>query len=432
MPTPAENAEFEKLSTEVKSALIDLRDAVDKKNTETVQNIESQFFKKFDELNAKQQDAILLQKKATTEAEEKAKEIRALFEKSDAKSIDLEKRVNDLLMQIATEAKAKTDDGRDSEHYKAAMECFKSDAKQWDYVLSQHRKTLMETPEMKTLRSDVGAAGGFLIPPVMDNEIRKKVTEISPVRMLVRNRTMPSKSMDVPIRDALSDSWYEGEGEPAQDTQSKYGSENVVTFRHTCKVDVTLDQLLSTPFNLEAEINGDASEAFARKEGQMFLKGTGNRQPQGILKDSRIETLTSAGSGVITFNDIAKLIALLKTGYEGVLAFNRKTLGTLRQLSDGYGRPLWTPVTDGKPAAIWGEPYTDRMIDLDAAADGSGAKPIVYADWMRSMEVFDMVGMMVVRDDLTLATSAKVRFIFRRWNTSRVLMPEAAKVLVVQ
>jgi HK97 family phage major capsid protein len=135
---------------------------------------------------------------------------------------------------------------------------------------------------------------------------------------------------------------------------------------------------------------------------------------------------------VITFNDIAKLIALLKTGYEGVLAFNRKTLGTLRQLSDSYGRPRWTPVTDGKPAAIWGEPYTDRMIDLDAAADGSGAKPIVYADWMRAMEVFDMVGMMVVRDDLTLATSAKVRFIFRRWNTSRVLMPEAAKVLVVQ
>lgn len=430
--TPDLSAELAKMNTEVKSALAQLHGAVDAKQAETVKNIEEKFFKKYDELAAKHQDAILAHAKEKTEAEEKAKEIRAMFEKSDAKSIDLEKRVNDLLMTLASGASKKDADPRDTEHYKASMEAFKADQKMWDFVVQKNHKILMDTPEMKTLRTDVGAAGGFLVPQVMDSEIRKKITETSPVRMLCRNRTIPNKSMDVPIRDVLQSSWYEGEAEPAQDTNSKYAQEQVTTFRHTCRVDVTLDQLMSTPFNLEMEISSDASESFAKTEGVKFLKGSGNREPQGILKDSRIVSVTTANSGVLTFDDIAKLIGELKSGYQGVLGFNRKTLAGLRQIKDGYGRPLWTPVTDGAPAAIWGEPYTDRMIDLDSYNDGSGSKPIVYADWMRTLEVFDMIGMMVVRDDLTLATNAKVRFIFRRWNTSRVLMPEAAKILVIQ
>lgn len=430
--TPEMSPELKKLSEDVRNGLAELHRAVDSKNADTVKNIETTFFKKYDDLAAKHQDELLMQKKALSEAEEKAKQIREMFEKSDAKSIDLEKRVNDLLMNLASGGSKKGEDPRDNEHYKAAMSCFKADAKSWDWMVQQNHKTLMDTPEMKTLRTDVGAAGGFLVPNVMDTEIRKKITEISPVRMLCRNRTMPNKQMDVPIRDVLQSSWYEGEAEPAQDTNSKYNQEQVITFRHTCRVDVTLDQLLSTPFNLEAEISSDASESFAKTEGIKFLKGTGNREPQGILKDGRIQSVTSAGAGVITFDDVASLVAELKSGYQGVLGFNRKTLGGLRKLKDSYGRPLWTPVTDGAPAAIWGEPYTDKMIDLDDYNAGSGAKPIVYADWLKTLEIFDMVGMMVVRDDLTLATNAKVRFIFRRWNTSRVLMPEAAKILVVQ
>ena len=428
--TPEMSPELKKLNEDVRNGLSELHKAVDSKNADTVKNVEA-WFQKYDEKAGQYQSELLAAKKIATEAEAEQKKIRELFEKQGADAIDLKKRFDDFVLNIAKGGEQK-EDPRGSEHYKAAMECFRSDPKQWDYAVSQHRKTLMDTQEMKTLRTDVGAAGGFLIPMVMDSEIRKKVTEISPVRALVRSRSLPNKSMEVPIRDALQSSWYEGEAEPAQDTNSKYAQEGVTAFRHTCRVDVTIDQLLSTPFNLEAEINADAAEAFAKTEGLKFLKGTGNKEPQGILKDARIESVTTASAGVMTFDDVAVLVGQLKTGYQGVMAFNRRTLAGLRKLKDTLNRPLWTPVSDGAPAAIWGEPYTDKFIDLDSYDGGSGAKPIVYADWMRVMEIFDMVGMMVVRDDLTLASNAKVRFIFRRWNTSRVLMPEAAKVLVIQ
>jgi HK97 family phage major capsid protein len=417
---------------EVKNALVQLHEAVDKKNDEAVKNIEEKFFKPHDEKIASLQQTLVVERVEKKAADEKIAALIKDFDETKNRNADLEKRVNDMLMKIATGAVDKKADPRDDDYYKAAMECLTSPQKQFDYKVQQHHKTLMDAPELKTLRTDIGAAGGFLVPNIMDSEIRRKVTEISMVRQLCRSRPLPNKSMDVPIRDALMSSWYEGEAEPAQDTNSKYNQELVTTFRHTARVDVTLDQLLSTPFNLEAEISADASEAFAKTEGTKFIKGTGNREPQGILKDARIASTTTAGAGVMTFDDVASLIAELKSGYMGTLAFNRKTLGGLRKLKDTQNRPLWTPVTDGAPAAIWGEPYTDKFIDLDDYNAGSGAKPIVYADWMRAMEIFDMVGMMVVRDDLTLASNAKVRFIFRRWNTSRVLMPEAAKILAIQ
>jgi HK97 family phage major capsid protein len=72
------------------------------------------------------------------------------------------------------------------------------------------------------------------------------------------------------------------------------------------------------------------------------------------------------------------------------------------------------------------------MIDLDDATGGSGAKPVVFADLMRGYEIFDMPGINVVRDDLTQASKAIVQWIFRRYLTGRVIIPEAICVMTVQ
>ena len=77
-------------------------------------------------------------------------------------------------------------------------------------------------------------------------------------------------------------------------------------------------------------------------------------------------------------------------------------------------------------------------IDLDSGGeaagkgDGSGAIPIVYADWQKFYEIYDAVGMMVVRDDLTLASEAMIRYIFRRYLDGQVILADAGKLLKIK
>lgn len=413
--------ELKKLSTDAKNGM----DALRSENKETVENVEKKFFAKYDEIKSAH-DAKILEFKSRAEMAE-VKMAQAIKDAEEAKGSakEIDKRLKDLELKLAQGLKAPDDDPRATDEYKSVMNILAAQVNSWQPLVR-------EAVEKKMLRTEPGQAGGFLIPEVMDTQIRKKVTEISPVRLVAPTRVLPGKSMSVPIRDALMDSWYEGEGEPAQESNSKYGTEEITTYRHTAVAKVTYDMLIASPFNLEAEIASDAAEAFAKKEGARFMKGTGNKEPMGILMDARIETVVSAASGVVSFDDLAELISRMKTGYQGILGFNRQTLGTIRKLKDTLNRPLWTPVTDGAPAAVWGEPYTDRFIDMDAASSGSNAVPIIYADWQRGYEIFDTTGMMVVRDDITGAANSVVRYIFRRWNTARVLLPEAIKLLKIK
>ena len=92
--------------------------------------------------------------------------------------------------------------------------------------------------------------------------------------------------------------------------------------------------------------------------------------------------------------------------------------------------PIWQPVAGNQPAMIWGYPYDATMIDLDDVTTGSGAKPLVCADLFRGYEIFDLAASLsVTRDDLTRKKEAITEWTFNRYNTGRVVLPEAIAVM---
>ena len=296
-----------------------------------------------------------------------------------------------------------------------------------------------ERKDGSMLRTDSLSAGGYLVPPITDGVIRKKVIELSPVRAFATPRTLPSKTMSIPTQKALLDSYFEGEAEAAVESESQYGEETVTAWRHAVKVRMTYDQLIMSPFNMEMEISSDVGKSFAKKEGYMFLKGDGNKKPAGCLVDPRVVAAAtqSKTTGIVTFDDIAQLIGTMKAGYNPALFFGRGTFAQLIQLKDSQNRPLWTPVAGDKPATIWDHPYTASFIDMDQMAAGSGTNavsnsiPIMYADLAQGYEVFDVQGMSVIRDDVTQADKSIIIYNFRRWLTAKTIMPEAIKLLKV-
>jgi HK97 family phage major capsid protein len=325
--------------------------------------------------------ADLVEKHAT--AEKSAIEFKTITEEQ-------RKRIDHLEMLLVKGAgSTKDESARETPEYKNFFVFLKGNTKQ------------MQELDVKTLRSDSETQGAYLIPQIMDNVIRKNITEISPVRLFARTRVAPGKTMDIPRRLALPTAYYEGEAETDTAGQSTYGSEQITLYRQSITVPATLDMMVSSAFDLEAEIASDVGEAFGRGEGTAFITGTGQKGPQGFISDTRIEVVDSASSGDIDFGDFATLAGKLKRGQNPMWFFNRRTLAKAWQIKSTIGVPIWSPVGGNSPATIWGFPYSSDMIDLDDAQTGAGAKPVVFADLRRGYEIFDMMGISVIRDDLT-------------------------------
>jgi len=266
----------------------------------------------------------------------------------------------------------------------------------------------------------------------LDNEIVKKITEISAIRSVARVRTISSKAMEIPVRDRILQATYEGETESNEDDTSGYSNETLNTFRQSVNVPITIDMLQDGEFDMEAEIMGDAGEAFAQGEGLNFVLGNGVKKPHGFAADTRVTSAArdSETSSVLSADDVILLTGDLKTGYNPMYAFNRRTLAFLRTLKSTTGDFLWQPGMNGPVAnTLNGFQY---LVAEDMPDIADNAFPVAFADFRRGYTIVDRTGMSVVRDEVTRKKNAIVEFTINRWNYGQVTLPEAIKLLRIK
>lgn len=431
MLPPELSADLKKMTEEAKNALAALAE-VKADNVETKKNLEK-WFADYETHNATHAKNYAKYEKSLADAEDARKKSEEALSKMSAEQLEAVKRLGQLELTIATGGGKKSDESavRETPEYKGFFAMLKKNEHPAGSRDLFAFRPDFKSDEYKTLRTDSDVQGGYLIPQVMDSEIRKNITEMSPVRLFAKNRVAMSKTMEIPRRLSIPVATFEGEGEQAGSDQATYGSEQVTLYRQTVKVPATLDMMVSSAFDLEREIAADVGEGYGLGEGRNFVKGVGVKGPQGFIMDTRVEVVNTASSGEIAWDDMINIASKLKRGQNPWFFFNRRTLGKLQQLKSTFGVPIWQPVSGDKPATIWGFPYNSDFIDLDDAQNGSNAKSVVFGDLRRGYEIYDMLGISVVRDDLTKADQAITQWIFRRYLTGRVIMPEALKVLKI-
>tara|TARA_R110000850_G_scaffold13484_5_gene43597 strand:- start:3041 stop:4234 length:1194 start_codon:yes stop_codon:yes gene_type:complete len=282
------------------------------------------------------------------------------------------------------------------------------------------------------LRTDSDTSGGYLTSTELDNAIIKLITEISPIRQVARVRTISKKTLEMPKRTGILEASYEGETEAASDSVSAYGSETITTNALTVNVPLTIDMLLAGDFDIESEVAQDVAEAFAQKEGNKFLLGSGVHQPEGIIANAAIIAGASEteGSGVIAGDDLIELTGELKAGYNPMFGFNRQTLAKLRTLKGGDGQYLWqVGLGGGAPNQLAGESY---MVMQDMPSIATGALSVIYGDFMRGYTIVDRTGLSVVRDEVTRKKERIIELCFHKFNTGQVVLEEAFKALKIK
>lgn len=296
---------------------------------------------------------------------------------------------------------------------------------------ADQQKALSEVQaEYKALNVGTDTAGGYLAPTAFVAEIIKGVTEMSPMRPLVRVRSSANKSIELPKRTGqFAAQWTSEQGTKSETTGLTYGLEEIQAHEMYALVDISNQMLEDSAFDMEAEIRGEAVEQFELAEGTAIVTGSGVGRPEGFMTNAGVGSVNSGSATAVTGDGILTLKHSVKTAYARNATFllNRTTLGSVRKLKDSYGQYIWMPgIQFGRPNTLDGDPYVEVP---DMPSEAANAYPIAYGDWRRAYTLVDRISMEMLRDPYTQATAGNVRFIFRRRLGGKVTLAEAISKL---
>src|SRR5581483_11176030 len=133
----------------------------------------------------------------------------------------------------------------------------------------------MGPSEVKVLTETDDTGGGYLAPPEYVQEIIKGIILYSPVRGLARVRTTSMRSVRVPKRTGtFAAVWVAEIGSRSETTGLTYGLEEIPIHELYALADIANQDLEDSAFDLNAELQMEFSEQFAKAEGAGFVNGT--------------------------------------------------------------------------------------------------------------------------------------------------------------
>ena len=296
------------------------------------------------------------------------------------------------------------------------------EAKAFNNFLQKGMANIPET-ERKYLRTDNDVDGGYLAPNEYANEIIKKITEMSPIRQLVRVRQTNRGHYEFPKRTTLVSSTWIGEAIQATESNSKYGMDIISVKKLSVYSKASVEMLKDSAFNIETEITSDFTEEITRAEGYAFVNGTGPNVPEGFMTNTSITSTNSGVADAITADSIITAEAVIKTGYNVVYGMNKTTIAAIRKLKDGQGQYLWMPgLSNGNPNTINGKPYIEIP---DMPDEGAGLYPVIIGDFTKGYYVIDSMNLPLIRDAFTLADYGLIRYVLMKRTGGKVVLPEA-------
>ncbi len=108
--------------------------------------------------------------------------------------------------------------------------------------------------------------------------------------------------------------------------------EEIPAHEYYAMVDISEQELEDSVFNLEAEMNAEFVEQFAKAEGTAFVSGNGVGKPQGLLSNANVNNVAKGGAAL----DADSLIGAahnVKAEYtrNGTFLMNRSTVSACKK-----------------------------------------------------------------------------------------------------
>ena len=288
-----------------------------------------------------------------------------------------------------------------------------------------------DTDALKALEAKAlttGGDGGYAVPTVIDAEIEKQLRIMSPLRSIVKVKTIETSDYKRLVNTGSAASGWVGETDARAETNAPSLEQvTIVPGEIYANAAATQRALDDMQFDAEAWLNEEVAEEFAAQEGAAIVGGDGVDKPKGFL------TYTAVTNGDVdrTFGQIQyiptgvdaafpasnpadlllDLVHALSSRYRQGAKFvmNSKTLATVRKFKDMDGNFIWRAgLVEGQPDTLLGYPVVEceDMPDTDFDVDGGGAgvggaAAIAFGNFERAYTLVERTGTRVLRDPYT-------------------------------
>lgn len=275
--------------------------------------------------------------------------------------------------------------------------------------------SFMKSGEVKaSLNKGVAAEGGYVTPTEWDRTISDELKLVSPVRQLMTVKTVGVHAASKLVNKHGAASGWVGETAARPETAaSQFATLPIAWGEIYANPSATQGVLDDALIDLESWLSQEVLLEFAYQEGAAVISGTGVSRPNGILTyvtgganaaahpSGAILTVASGAVGNVTADGLLNLVYALPSAFTGNASFamNRATQGLIRLLKDTTNNYIWQPTyVAGQPASLLGFPLVE-VPDMPAVA--TGAKSILFGDFKRCYEIYDRMGVRVLRDPYT-------------------------------
>lgn len=297
--------------------------------------------------------------------------------------------------------------------------------------------------QMKTLTTDEGDSGGYLVPQARATQLIAKARKTSPVRQYATvQQISQGDSFEQPVRDTeFSTVWSGNEGsDPGDTTTADFTLETIPTHTQKAKVPVTMQMLEDSQYDIEGFVEGEVVSDFSQAENTAFISGNGVNKPEGILEaadtnSGSITTINSGNASALTYGTGGDpgdgLLGLVYDIEENEYAnnlrlmFNRKTTANIRGLTDDNNMPIYDPGNAEEGPTVEGLPFS-YAADVPKVASNNLA--MIVGDF-RQYVIVDRIDIMMQRDATT--NWPTVKFKFRKRVGGQVVVPEAFRILQI-
>ena len=182
-------------------------------------------------------------------------------------------------------------------------------------------------------------------------------------------------------------------------------------------------QYLDAAANPEVTLSEDANRWLTQVTNRRILRGNNSVGPSGIVPEMQIAESTqkykaynSATASTVALQDLKSLWGHRKIGAYRANAkwfMSPDALAELRFEAGTNGQFKWsTDIREGIPLQLNGQPVIE-VFEMDDITTGNF--PIFYGDMSSAYVLVESMSSHMVRDEVTLSASDKIRFIFFRY-----------------
>ncbi len=273
----------------------------------------------------------------------------------------------------------------------------------------EQREFAYEKKNSMSVVSD--ADGGYTVTADMSGRIIEKIFETSPVRDVAAQVTIGTDALEG-LNDLgeASTGWVSETGSRTQTNTPQFGKYRIPVHEQYANPALTQKLLDDSNLNIEAWLAGKVADKFARTENTAFVLGTGQGQPKGFMTYAagtggtaakQVQQVAMQDASTIKVAGLIAVQMALKSYYRSRAAWgmNRGTISVIRQMVDGFGRPLWEPSLElGQPSRLLGMPINEFNDMADVAGS---ALAVICADFKEFYTIVDRAGIRVLRDPYT-------------------------------